>query len=182
MSLDEFLAWEREQDERWEFDAGVTTMMTGGSLPHATISGNIFAALHQHLRGTSCRPFNGDAKVVPGGGDRSYYPDVSVTCSPLTGDEGDIVPDPILVIEVVSPTTEARDRGIKKFRYLATPSLRQYAIVEQDALRVDLYTREGDRWTNTVVEGADAVFRLASVGLELELRAIYDGTPLLQAG
>jgi Uma2 family endonuclease len=182
MSLDEFLAWEREQDERWEFDAGVTTMMTGGSLPHATISGNIFAALHAHLRGTRCRPFNGDAKVVPAGGKRSYYPDVSVTCSPLTGDENDIVPEPVLVIEVVSPSTGNRDRGIKKVAYFATPSIQQYAIIEQEAMRVDLYTRDGDRWTNTIIEGEHAIVQLSSVGLELPLAVIYEGTPLLQPG
>jgi Uma2 family endonuclease len=181
MSLDEFLAWEREQPDRWEFDAGATTMMTGGSLDHGTIAGNLHAELRQHLRGTRCRAFAGDNKVLPAGRDRGYYPDVSVTCSPISDGKDDVVPDPVLVIEVVSPSTENRDRGIKKFSYFATPSIQQYAIVEQDTLRIDLYTRDGARWTNTVIEGLDAILPLTSIGMDLPLRLIYEGTSLLAA-
>jgi Uma2 family endonuclease len=174
MSLDEFLAWEREQPERYEFDRGVVTMMTGGSLAHATITMNIAIAVRQALRGTGCRPFANDAKVLAGASVR--YPDVAVTCSPFSGAD-DIVPDAVLVIEVVSPSTEREDRGRKKFDYFATPSIQQYAIVEQDARRVDLYSRAGDRWTDEVVEG-DAVLRLSSIGMELSLDTIYEDTEL----
>jgi Uma2 family endonuclease len=173
MSAAEFLAWEREQPERYEYAGGVVTMVTGASLVHVTITMNIAFALRQSLRGSGCRPFTNDAKVLAGGSVR--YPDITVTCTPCGGKD-DIVPDPIVVIEVISPSTE-RDRGRKKFDYFATPSIQQYGIIEQDARRVDLYTRSGDRWTDEIVEGG-AALTLSSIGVEITLDAIYEDTEL----
>ena len=133
-------------------------MMTGASLAHVTITMNVAFALRQSLRGSGCRPFTNDAKVLAAGSVR--YPDVTVTCTSFSGRD-DVVPNPILVIEVISPSTEREDRGRKKFDYFATPSIRQYAIIEQDARRVDLYTRAGMEWTNEVVE-SDALLKLSS--------------------
>jgi Uma2 family endonuclease len=81
------------------------------------------------------------------------------------------------VIEVISPSTEREDRGRKKFDYFATASIRQYAIIEQDARRVDLYTRSGDRWTDEIIDG-DAVLRLSSIGVEMSLDTVYEDTEL----
>jgi Uma2 family endonuclease len=174
MSVAEFLAWEREQPERYEYAGGVVTMMTGASLVHVTITMNIAFALRQSLRGSGCRPFTNDAKVLAEGSVR--YPDITVTCTPF-GDKDDIVPEPIVVIEVISPSTEREDRGRKKFDYFATPSIQQYAIIEQDARRVDLYTRSGDRWTDEIIEG-NAILKLASIGVEMSLDTIYEDTEL----
>ncbi len=174
MSLDEFLAWERDQPEKHEYAGGVITMMTGASLAHATITMNVAFALRQGLRGTGCRPFANDAKVIAS--DSVRYPDVVVTCQPVDGTD-DIVPEPIVVIEVISPSTEREDRGRKKFDYFATPSIRQYAIIEQDERLIDLYTRTGDRWTDEIVEG-DAVLKLSSIGVEINLDVIYEDTEL----
>ena len=174
MSLDEFLVWERDQPERYEYASGVITMMTGASLAHETITMNRTFALRQVLRGTGCRPFANDAKVIAGTSVR--YPNVAVTCKPIS-DADDVVPEPILIIEVISPSTEREDRGRKKFDYFATPSIRQYAIVEQDARRIDLYTRAGDHWTDEVVEG-DAILDLSSIGVEMSLNTIYEDTEL----
>jgi Uma2 family endonuclease len=174
MSLDEFLAWERDQPERYEYSGGAVTMMTGGSLDHSTIASNLWTALRDPLRGGSCRAFRGDAKVIANASIR--YPDLSVTCSPVRGDD-DIVLEPIFVVEVISPSTEREDRGRKKFDYFATPSVQQYAIIEQDARRIDLYTRAGDHWTDEVVEG-DAVLNLSSIGVEVSLDTIYEDTEL----
>jgi Uma2 family endonuclease len=174
MSLDEFLAWEREQPERHEFDGFTVTAMTGASMAHVKITMNLAFALRQGLRGTGCRPFSSDAKVIAGGSVR--YPDVSVTCQPMA-DRDDIVPEPVLVVEVLSPSTERVDRGRKKFDYFATPSIRQYAIVEQDERRVDLYTRAEAGWTNEVITG-DLVLKLSSIGVELRLDTVYEDTEL----
>ena len=174
MSLEEFLAWERGQPERYEYAGGIVTMMTGASLAHVTITMNVVFALRQALRGSGCRPFTNDAKVLAGGSVR--YPDVTVTCTSFGGTD-DVVPNPILVIEVISPSTEREDRGRKKFDYFSTPSIQRYAIIEQDARRFDLYTRSGDRWTDEIIEG-DAVLELFSVGAEISLDAIYEDTEL----
>jgi Uma2 family endonuclease len=172
--LEEFLAWEREQPERYEYAGGVVTMMMGASLAHVTITMNVAFALRQALRGTGCRPFSNDAKVLAGTSVR--YPDIAVTCSPVSGAD-DIVPDPVLIIEVISPSTEREDRGRKKFDYFATPSIRQYALIEQDERRIDLYTRTRTEWTNEVVEG-DTILRFSSIGVEVSLDAIYEDTEL----
>ncbi len=174
MSLDEFLAWEREQPERYEYTGGVATLMTGGSLDHSTIASNLWTALRSTLRGSACRAFRGDTKIIANNSIR--YPDLSVTCTPVRGNE-DTVLDPVLVIEVISPSTEREDRGRKKFDYFATPSIQQYAIIEQDARRVDLYTRSGDRWTDEIIEG-DAILKLSSIGVEMSLDTVYEDTEL----
>src|SRR5437764_13078597 len=98
MSLDEFLAWEREQPERYEYAGGVTATMTGGSAAHVTIALNLAMALRQALRGTGCRPFGSDVKIIAN--DTARYPDVSVTCHPV-GDRDDNIYHAVLVIDVV---------------------------------------------------------------------------------
>jgi Uma2 family endonuclease len=174
MSLDEFLVWEREQPERHEYVDGVIRMMTGGSLDHSTIASKLWSALDNKLRGTGCRAFRGDAKIIANHGVR--YPDLSVTCSSIAGQD-DIVPEPIVVIEIVSPSTEREDRGRKKLAYFATPSIRQYAIVEQDERWIDLYTRTEAGWIDEIITG-DAVLNLSAIGIAISLDAIYEDTEL----
>ncbi len=99
MSLEEFLAWEREQPERYEYAGGVITMMTGGSAAHVTIALNLAITLRHALRGTGCRPFGSDMKVIANRTVR--YPDISVTCRPVDDRDYEIS-DPVLVIEVLS--------------------------------------------------------------------------------
>jgi Uma2 family endonuclease len=149
-------------------------MMTSGSLDHSTIASNLWTAVRDQLRGSICRAFRGDTKVIANNSVR--YPDLSVTCAFVRGDD-DTVLEPLLVVEVVSPSTEREDRGRKKFDYFATPSIQQYAIIEQDARRIDLFTRAGDRWMDEVVEG-DSVLRLSSIGAEIGLDVIYEDTEL----
>jgi Uma2 family endonuclease len=174
MSLDEFLAWERKQPERYEYAGGIVTMMAGGSAAHARIAMNIAQALRQALRGSGCYPFGSDMKILANGTVR--YPDISVVCRPV-GDREQFLPDPIVVIEIVSQSTEREDRGRKKVDYFATPSIRQYAIVEQHEQLVDLYTRTEAGWVNEVIT-AGAKLNLASVGVEIPLDAIYEDTEL----
>jgi Uma2 family endonuclease len=174
MSLQEFLAWEREQPERHEFDGFTITAMTGGWLDHSTIASNLHRALSSKLRGSGCMAFRGDAKVSANGTLR--YPDLSVTCRPKT-DRDDIAPDPVLVIEVLSARTEHMERGRKKLDYFPTASIRQYAIVEQEERLVDLYTRAEAGWVNEIVAGGGAL-KLSAVGVEISLDAVYEDTEL----
>ncbi len=174
MPLDEFLAWEREQPERHEFDGFIVTAMTGAPLAHVTITMNLATTLRQMLRGTGCRPFARDAKVIAAGSVR--YPDIAVTCHPVDGRD-DVVPDPVVIMEVISPSTERVDRRRKKLEYFATPSIRQYAIVEQDERLVDLYTRTETGWINEIIADEE-VLNLSSIGVEISLDAIYEDTEL----
>jgi Uma2 family endonuclease len=173
MPLDEFLAWERKQPERYEYADGVVTMMAGETEAHATIAANLISALRQTLRGSGCRPFGSDMKIMANKTIR--YPDVSVIRRPIDH-PGTVVRDPVLVIEVRSPATERIDRGRKKFDDVATPSIRQYAIVEQEERRIDLNTKRGNGWVNEVV--TDGALDLSSVGVALALDTIYEDTEL----
>ena len=174
MSLDEFLAWEREQPERHEFVGGFTRMMTGASAGHVAIAMNLGSALREALRGSGCRPFGSDMKIVANHNIR--YPDLSIACGPING-RADRLADPIVVIEIVSPSTEREDRGRKKLDYFATPSIRQYAIVEQDERWIDLYTRTDAGWIDEIITG-DAVLNLSAIGVTISLDAIYEDTEL----
>lgn len=175
MTLDEFLAWEREQPVRHEFDGFTITAMTGASMAHVKITMNLAFALRQALRGTGCRPLASDAKVIARGA-AVRYPDIAVTCRPMA-DRDDIVPEPVVIIEVASPSTAKLHRGRKKLDCFATASVKQYAIVEQDERLVDLYTRTEAGWINDIVTGG-AVLNLSSLGLELSLDAIYEDAEL----
>jgi Uma2 family endonuclease len=174
MSLDEFLSWERKQPERYEYAGGIITMRAGGSAAHSRIAFNIARILSQALRGTGCSTFGSDMKVVANGTIR--YPDVSVVCRPV-GDREQQIPDPVLVVEVLSQSTEKEDRGRKRFDYFATPSIRQYAIVDQEQRRIELYTRSDDAWIDQILNDIGAV-NLTSVGVEIPIDAIYEDTEL----
>ena len=147
-------------------------MMTGGSLDHSTITSNLWTELRDQLRGSTCRAFRGDSKIIANHSIR--YPDLSVTCTQVRGTE-DVVLDPVVIIEVISPSTEREDRGREKFDYFATPSIRQYALIGERL--IDLYTRTGEGWTDEIVEG-DAVLKLSSIGVEVSLDVIYEDTEL----
>jgi Uma2 family endonuclease len=108
-ALGDFLTWEADQPERWEFLAGQARMMTGGSEAHTLIRGNLVAALKRPLKGTRCRVYPADMKIVTPQGD-ALYPDVSVSCGPPEP-QALYRHDPIVVVEVLSPSSEADDYG-----------------------------------------------------------------------
>lgn len=174
ISLDAFLAWERQQPDRHEFDGFTIVAMTGGSAAHVKITMNLAFALRQLLRGSGCRPFASDAKVIVAGSVR--YPDIVVSCKPVA-DQADVIPEPVVIFEVVLPNTAHVDRGLKKREYFATPSIQHYAIVSQDERLIDLYTRTAAGWINDIV-AETGVLNLSTLGVELPLDAIYEDTEL----
>lgn len=169
MTLPEFLEWEERQELRYEFDGFQPVAMTGGTLRHEAIGGTLRALLHQQLRGTRCRAWGPNSKIEVDG--RIRYPDASVSCTP--GHPADtIVPAPVIVFEVLSPSTSRTDR-IEKFReYQATPSIQRYVILEQDSIAATVFSRRGSDWTATALTEAD-VLRMPEIGVELALAEIY---------
>ena len=173
-TLEEFLAWERDQSERYEFYSGFIRMMVGGTLDHNTIAGNIMATLRSRLRGGPCRAFM-ECKVTSSS--ELMYPDVVITCSAVNA-KSDVVPEPIVVFEVLSRSTESFDRGPKWLAYQSIPSLRQYVLVSQDELRVDVYDREEAGWSYRVLSGLSATLELAAGPVQLGTAEIYEGSSL----
>jgi len=171
MTLDEFLAWEREQDLRYEFDGTQPVAMTGGTVAHSVIATNLVRALEDRLRGGSCRAFRGDLKILVAGQVR--HPDAVVTCSPVAND-ADVVPDPVVVFEVISSSTASMDRIEKNEEYRATPSIQRYVMLEQMGQAATMFARAGDDWVGHVLTGG-AVLAMPEIGVELPLADLYAG-------
>ncbi len=141
---DDYLAWEMTQIERHEYVDGEVFAMSGASDPHGTVTGNLFAALHGHVRGTPCKPFVADMKVHVATANSFYYPDIVVTCDPRdrTPEAKYVKQHPALIVEVLSPSTEAYDRGNKFASYRQLESLQEYVLVSVDARRIEVFRRD----------------------------------------
>ena len=171
-TVDDFLAWERTQEERYEFLDGLVRMMVGGTVDHNTITLNVATALRMRLRGGPCRAFVSDMKVETDGA--AMYPDVVVTCAPAPPKD-DVVPEPKAVVEVLSPSTEGFDRGRKWNAYQRIPSLEQYVLVAQDQIRVEVYVRRGRGWAFDVLADPADALRFPALGVEVGLAEVYEG-------
>jgi Uma2 family endonuclease len=172
--LDEFIAWENAQPERHEFVRGEVFAMVGARRVHNTVVGNVFAALKQHLKGSPCRAYVESAKLQTAAGDL-FYPDVFVTCDPQDLRTEQIFRAPTVIVEVLSPSTQAYDRGLKFTLYRGLPSLREYALVDPDTREVQLFRRGDDGlFTLHDLSGAPQV-QFASIGCTVSAEDLFDG-------
>jgi Uma2 family endonuclease len=170
LSPEDYLEGEKHSDIRHEYVAGHVYAMVGASEPHNLIAGNLFVALHTHLRGSDCRVFMSDMKVRVG--EAFYYPDVMVTCD-KADDHVYYKIRPVLIVEVASPTTEPRDSLEKCAAYQSLPSLKEYLLVAQDRLEIRIYRRIPEGWELESYFQGDRL-RLASVDLDLPVEAVYE--------
>jgi Uma2 family endonuclease len=177
ISVTDYLAGELVSPTKHEYLGGVVYAMAGARNVHGMIKGNIFGSLHFRLRGKRCRPWNSDTKVriqMPNGQIRFYYPDDSIVCEP--NPPMDSYQDrPVVIFEVLSKSTRRIDEGEKKDAYLTIPSLRVYALVEQETAAVIVFRRTESGFAREVYEGMDVVLPLPEVETELPLAEIYDG-------
>lgn len=178
-SLEEYFALEHVGDARYEYWDGDIHCMGGGSRAHGTICTNFVVSLGISLRGGPCRAFTGDTAILTPTLPPYRYPDASAACGEpqFTHVQGlDALVNPVLIVEVLSPTTAARDIGDKFTAYQAIPSFSEYLLVSQDAPRVTHYVRRpGDVWERRDVSGLEAAVALESVGCELKMGDIYEG-------
>lgn len=179
LSPAEYLALDRAAEVKHQYIAGEVFAMTDASFRHNLIVANLLGELVPLLRDGPCRVFPSDLRLAVSAQGPFFYPDVVALCAEprfLDG-ERDTLLNPELVVEVLSPSTEAFDRGLKSAHYRAIPSLREILFVAQDARRVELLRREEGRWLLSD-HGADAVVELASVGCRLDLARLYHKTDL----
>ena len=170
-TIDDFLAWERAQAERYEFVDGIVRMMVGGTLAHARIKGNVYASLREQLEGGRCEVFVDGPKVVTAAA--SMYPDAVVTCAADLAQDADAVPEPILILEVLSRSTEHFDRGGKWRAYQELASLRYFILVAQHERRVEAYRRTRSGWALTVYVRPQDRVALPGLRASLSLQVIY---------
>ena len=173
-TLDEFLEWERLQDDRHELVDGLVRAMTGGTADHNTIVLNFVAtlraALHAAGRDQTCRIFAENMKVIAAGA--VLYPDVTVICAPVEP-KADALTEPVLIVEVLSRSTHEIDRGRKWLAYQQIPSLRQYVLASQDEARVESYRRTEAGWSYVVIDGLEQVVELEPGALVAPLVELY---------
>jgi Uma2 family endonuclease len=173
MTPAEYLEWEAQQVERHEYWRGEIYTMSGGTRRHSRLSANMTIALGGALRGSRCAPHSSDQRIRIPGGDRYVYADVSVVCGPWRGTDTELE-NPSLVVEVISPSSEAHDRGAKWDAYREIESLRDYLLVSQDRTQVEHYRRgEDGAWIFTAHGPGSTV--CTSIGAQLAVDALYEG-------
>ena len=180
LTEEQYLAIDRAAEVRSEFLDGEMIAMSGGSLRHSELQGNAFGELYAALRGSDCRVHSSDFRVRVSR--RMYaYPDITVVCGKplLADDHQDVLLNPTVIFEVLSPSTEKYDRGIKFQNYRTIESLQDYVLVSQDTMRVEHYTRgDADTWTFHDHHTLQAELKLDSIGVSLPLSRIYDRVEL----
>ncbi len=174
MTYAEYLALEESGDTKHEYVNGVVYAMSGGTSEHARLQARVIVALTAALGDKRCEPFSSDLRVHVVATGRSAYPDVTVVCDRV--EHADIDPlaatNPTLIVEVLSPTTEADDRGEKWAHYQQMSSLRHYMLVSQHRPRIEVFTRTDLGWHYAEVLPGGAVV-LAALGVSIPLDALY---------
>lgn len=176
VTMQEYLSYLESIEGRAEFYDGVIYDMAGGSDNHGQIGGNVLTALNNALADQPCIVFGADSKLEIEFQETIVMPDVHVMCGgPQLSKRGTgLHTNATVIIEVLSPSTAAHDRGAKFHRYMRIPSLMEYLLVDQFEPRVDVLRRtETVFWSFQSYEGLGAVIHLGSLGIDLPLREIY---------
>jgi Uma2 family endonuclease len=177
LTEEDYLVIERAASFKSEFVGGEMFAMAGGSARHARLASKILSKLDSQLEEHECAAINSDLRVrVPRGA--QFYPDVSVVCGPIETHAGnkDVYVNPVVIVEVLSPSTADYDRGLKFVLYREIESLKDYLMFHCDAIHVEHYTRQSnDSWLLQHYYGESAVVPLPSIQCELKLNSIYAG-------
>jgi len=177
VSLEGYLAAERQAETKSEYLNGDVFVMSGASRQHNLIVWNLSGALYAQLKGRGCEAYVGDMRVHVSATGLYTYPDIVVTCGePRFEDaELDTLLNPTLLIEVLSPSTEGYDRGKKAAHYRTLDSLREYVLVSQEEVRVELLTRQEDgHWLLSEASRLEEAVTLGSIGCTLRLADVYE--------
>jgi Uma2 family endonuclease len=178
LSPEEYLALERRADHKSEFFQGEMFAMSRATYGHSLISTNIGGELGSRLRGTECTGLIANMRVATSETGLYTYPDIAVVCGqPKFRDQKfDTLLNPVLLVEVLSPSTQNYDRGLKFEMYRTIPTLRDYILVAQDRIHVEHHSRQlDDRWLLWETNDAMATVVLNSLGISLPLSEIYAG-------
>lgn len=177
-TAEDYLAWEERSPRKHEYLAGEVFAMAGASDAHVTITGNLFALLRAHVRGSPCRVYMADMKLRVEAADAFFYPDLLVTCAAADHAAPQFKCQPTVVVEVLSAGTAAFDRGQKFALYRQLSSLREYVLIEQDRMSVECFRRdEQDRWVLQAY-GPDETVELSSLDFNTAIEALYEDVAL----
>ncbi|MGQ0621865.1 MAG: Uma2 family endonuclease [Panacagrimonas sp.] len=177
MTDEEYLAFERASPERHEFVDGEMYLMTGGSRTHSELGVRLVTSFQNRLRRSPCKVYSHDLRVQVRNQSRYFYPDLVIVCGGVQTREDalkDTVLNPGVIAEVLSPSTEAMDRGTKLRHYRLIDSLKTYLLVSQYEPLIERYERAGAFWAYTELRGMDAILELDSPAIEIPLSEIFE--------
>ncbi len=175
-TLSEYLAFEASSNVKHEYLDGQIYAMAGGTPEHAALAAGVVGQLYAQLQGTPCRPHSSDLRVSVVATGLLTYPDVTVVCGPRARDHEDAtaITNPVVIVEVLSRSTEEYDRGDKFTHYKQIGSLREYVLVSQSERRVEVWTRGGDDvWTMRAAGDGDNA-EIKAIDARLNVRELYD--------
>ncbi|MCX6603772.1 MAG: Uma2 family endonuclease [Acidobacteria bacterium] len=178
ISADEFLDQEALSETKHMYYGGVVTAMAGGTFEHGRLAMNLGGQLYGALRGRGCAVLGGDVMFQTGSLPMLTYPDLMVVCGPVERMQGrrTVITNPMFLVEVLSPSTEGKDRGEKSHEYRLSPTIRQYALVSQDRPLVEIHTRGADgNWWISEVMGLEAECAFSSLECSVPMAALYEG-------
>jgi Uma2 family endonuclease len=174
---EEYLALEEAAEYKSEYYNGEIFPMTGGSINHNRIAGNIYALLHAGLRSGACEVFTSDMRVWVKAHNMYTYPDVVIICGrpEFAKSRNDTIANPVVIVEVLSPSTQDYDRG-KKFQfYRSILTLRDYLLIHQDSIHVEHHAKMADgRWVLNESQDPEGDIAIQSLNLELPIRRLYE--------
>jgi Uma2 family endonuclease len=174
MTIEQYLEWEPQQEARYEYVNGEVFAMTGGTVPHNDIALNLYRALYPHLRAKGCRINVADVKLQISSSSPYYYPDIIVSCDPRDLNARKFIQYPTLIVEVLSPGTEAKDRGEKLAYYRTLPSLQEYVLVDSEQISAERYRRgEGRMWLYYPYTAGDLI-TLDSIEFTCPIETLYE--------
>lgn len=179
VSFEEYLAiLEADPEHRYEYLDGEISMMTGGSPDHSIIGGNMVRILGNLLQGRRCIVYNSDAYIELANNSR-VCPDVTISCDSRDRGAKDVIRHPSVVVEVLSPATEARDRGKKSLCYRAKETIQEYLLVNTDAPIIELFRREKNKFWALYTLGLNDTVELASLAARFRVADVYQNTALV---
>ena len=175
LTPEEYLVWERKQPFKNEYYNGQIIAMSGASRAHNLITMNVANQLYNQLVDQACEVYANEMRVRTSPAVSYFYPDVVIVCGEprFEDDTFDTLLNPIVVIEVLSPSTAAYDRGEKFEHYKQLASLQEYILISQDRVRVERYYRQETQWNCNTFQHLEDMLPLTSIGCEASLRAIY---------
>ena len=177
-SVENYLDFERIQLDRHEFLDGSVYAMAGESPNHSTICFNLNGIVHGQLRGKKCRGFSPNMKIATNEKGLYSYPDLAVICGQPTFHDNtkDVITNPTVIVEVLSPSTENYDRGEKFLRYTnQIETLQNYILISQDKPLIEIFSRQQNGgWEKTEIKGIENVFEIDSIECEISLSELYD--------
>ena len=183
LTPEQYLEIERKAEFKSEYYQGEMFAMAGAKEAHNLIAGNVYAAFHQQLRSRPCRPYMSDMRVRVSPGGLYTYPDVTIVCGEpqFLDEQRDTLLNPNLIVEVLSPSTEAYDRGRKFKHYRSVESVSEYLLVSSEQIGAELFTRQPDGgWHLITVGRMEDSLDLQSVGCRLALADVYEKVELTE--